>query len=378
MQEFRWPLSREDPNYRLLFEGLIEQSVAGIYLLQHDHLIYVNEAFARLCGVPREKLIGRPLARVAPPQQRDSLMRQYERRLAGSDKDSTFTVHLQLPDGQARAIEIHGRLIDFRGQPAVIGVGIDATLRLQRQEELQQSKAALAELVSHIESVREAERQRIAMELHDAVGGMLSALKFDISRLARNIGKTLPGDAHRDPRAHLERQVAECLGLVQDTIATVRQISEDLHPSALPHLGLPAAIANHLRQFEARYGVACRHEPEAGELGLDMDATGHLYRIFQESLTNVAKHAQASEVWVRLGRDGDEVLLSVRNNGLGMADNGQRPGAYGLLGMRERARRMGGTLSVEPAAGGGTLLTVRIPAPGRPSPDGASASADVP
>jgi signal transduction histidine kinase len=166
----------------------------------------------------------------------------------------------------------------------------------------------------------------------------------------------------------LERQVAECLGLVQDTIATVRQISEDLHPSALPHLGLPAAIANHLKQFETRYGVACRHEPEAGELGLDMDATGHLYRIFQESLTNVAKHAQASEVWVRLGRDGGEIVLSVRDNGQGMAGDGQRPGAYGLLGMRERARRMGGALSVEPAPGGGTQLTVRIPAPGRQGP----------
>ncbi|MGR0065133.1 PAS domain-containing sensor histidine kinase [Bordetella bronchiseptica] len=364
MHDFRWPLDQDDANYRLLFEGLIEQSVAGIYLLQNTHLVYVNEAFARMCGVPREKLIGRPLARVAPPQQRESLLQQYERRLTGGDKDATFMVHVQRPDGQPVAIEIHGRLIDFRGQPAVIGVGIDATLRLRRQEELQQSRAALSELVSHIESVREAERQRIAMELHDAVGGMLSALKFDMSRLARHIDRTLGGPGQDERRAQLEGVVGECLGLVQDTIATVRQISEDLHPSALPHLGLAAAIANHLRQFEARYGIACRYAGETGELGLDMEAMGHLYRIFQESMTNVAKHAQASEVQVRLGRDAATLVLSVRDNGVGLSGDDRRPGAYGLLGMRERARRLGGTLSVGAAPEGGTVLTVEIPAPG--------------
>ena len=158
---------------------------------------------------------------------------------------------------------------------------------------------------------------------------------------------------------------------MQDTIATVRQISEDLQPSALPHLGLPAAIASHLRQFEARYGVACRHEPEAGELGLDMDATRHCTH-FPGKPGQRCRPRAGSESGCGWGAAA-MVLLSVRDNGLGMADNGQRPGAYGLLGMRERARRMGGTLSVEPAAGGGTLLTVRIPAPGRPSPDGASA-----
>jgi two-component system sensor histidine kinase UhpB len=363
MQEFHWSLGQDDANYRLLFEGLIEQSVAGIYLLQDERLIYVNEAFAKLCSVPREKLVGRMLAQVAPPKQRDSLMQQYQRRLAGSDKDATFIVNLTLPDGQARAIEIHGRRISFRDEPAVIGVGIDATLRLQRQEELQQSKAALAALVNHIESVREAERQRIAMELHDAVGGMLSALKFDISRLARNIAKTLDGEAHQNPRVYLEQQVSECLGLVQETIATVRQISEDLHPSALPHLGLHTAIANHLHQFETRYGLTCHQAPETDALTLDMDAMGHLYRIFQEGMNNVAKHAEATQVWVQLSQDKDEVILSVRDNGKGITSDDLRPDAYGVLGMRERVRQLGGSLTLEQADGSGTQLTLETSLP---------------
>lgn len=360
MPEFPTPLGRDSIDYRLLFEGLIEQSVAGIYLLQDAQLLYVNDAFGRLCGVPKEKLIGRSLAKVAPPEQREALIQQYERRLARADNDSTFIVKLSLPDGQERALEIHGRRIEFEGRPAVIGVGIDATVRLQRQAELQASKAALAELVSHIEAVREAERQRIAMELHDAVGGMLSALKFDISRLSRNISKALP--APSAPRDALERSVADCLSLVQETISTVRQISEDLHPSALPHLGLPIAIRNHLEQFATRYGTLTHYTSDsAEELDLGPDAIAHVYRIFQESLTNVAKHSHATAVWVTLRRDGGEIELSVRDDGIGVQDGGLRPGAFGLLGMRERARRLGGALTVDSASGGGTVLTVRLP-----------------
>ncbi|WP_033534717.1 PAS domain-containing sensor histidine kinase [Bordetella trematum] len=367
MQDLRWPLSQDATNYRLLFEGLIEQSVAGIYLLQNAHLVYVNDAFARLCGVPREKLVGRPLAKVAPPQQRDSLLKQYERRLTG-DKDSTFTVRLQLPGGGERALEIHGRRIDFNGEPAVIGVGIDATERLQRQAELQQSRAALAELVNHIETLREAERQRFAMELHDAVGGMLSALKFDLSRLSRQLHKTPdePAQAQR-----LTQMMGQCLSLLQDTITTVRQISEDLHPSALPHLGLPVAIENHLRQFETRYGLICHYRKQPAPLALDADAMAHLYRIFQESLTNVAKHAQARHVWVTLEHDGGALELTVRDDGVGLPQAQPRPGSYGLMGMRERARLLGGTLALEPAPDGGTCLRLRLP--DRPAPSRASA-----
>jgi len=355
------PLNQNCIDYRLLFEGLIEQSIAGIYLLQDARLIYVNDAFARLCGVSKEKLAGRMLAQVAPPAQREALLAQYTRRLAGSDKDSTFTVRLQLPNGQERALEIHGRSIDFNGQPAVIGVGIDATVRLQRQAELQASKMALAELIGHIEVVRETERQRIAMELHDAVGGALSALKFDIARLQRQIGKAIPGQSPM--YTALDQSVRDCAALVQETIAIVRQISEDLHPGALPHLGLSMAIENHLKQFAARYGLRTHYTPQTDDLGLGPDAMVHLYRIFQESLTNVAKHAHARAVWVALNRTDNEILLSIQDDGIGILDPSQKPGTYGLLGMRERARQLGGALSFAPIPSGGTRLSVRLPAP---------------
>src|SRR5699024_6911305 len=175
-------------NYRYLFEGLIEQSVAGIYLLQNDMLIYVNDAFATMCGTTRDKLMGKPLERIAPRQQRKALVAQYHRRLRGEDPESTFIVHVR-PRGQekTRSIEIHGRLITYKGLPAVIGVGIDITLRLERQKELEAARTKLRELLTHTQKIRDEERLEISMELHDAVGGMLSALRFDLIRMDKRI-----------------------------------------------------------------------------------------------------------------------------------------------------------------------------------------------
>src|SRR5690625_6187963 len=130
----------------------------------------------------------KPLARIATRQQRQSLIAQYRRRLRGEDPESTFIVHVR-PKGveKIRCIEIHGRLISDKGAPAVIGVGIDITLRLERQKELEAARTKLRELLTHIQKIRDEERLQISMELHDAVGGMLSALRFDMIRMDKRI-----------------------------------------------------------------------------------------------------------------------------------------------------------------------------------------------
>ncbi|MBB5216602.1 PAS domain-containing sensor histidine kinase [Parapusillimonas granuli] len=357
-------------NYRYLFEGLIEQSVAGIYLLQNDKLIYVNEAFAKMCGTSRDKLAGKSLADVAPRDQRDELLRQYARRLRGESPENTFIVRIKRPnESTMRAIEIHGRLISYRGEPAVIGVGIDATSRLLRHQELEDSKARLSELLTYIQKVRDEERLDISMELHDAVGGMLSALRFDLIRIGKKIGRLTPLQHSHEAKVQLgelEDTAEQAMQLVQDTIKVVRQISEDLHPSALPHLGIAEAIKNDLEKFESRYGIRGDFHHAGARADFPDETVRDLYRIFQEGLNNVAKHARATRVAVSIRQADQWFVLSMEDDGVGMAGHAPQPGKYGLSTMRERVRRYGGTLDIAPGAQGGVRLTVGIPVAGIP------------
>ena len=355
-------------NYRFLFEGLIEQSVAGIYLLQNDKLIYVNDAFAKMCGTSRENLSGKSLAAVAPPDQREELLRQYARRLRGESPENTFIVRIKRPDEETvRAIEIHGRLISYRGEPAVIGVGIDATSRLLRHQELEDSKARLSELLTYIQQIRDEERLDISMELHDAVGGMLSALRFDLIRISKKIGKLTPLQENRDARVQLgelEDTAEQAMQLVQDTIKVVRQISEDLHPSALPHLGIAEAIKNDLKKFEARYGIKSEFHSTEVPLGFPDETVRDLYRIFQEGLNNVAKHADASQVWMNIRCVPDEIHLSIEDNGRGFDPLNVSHEHLGLGIMEERAEQIGAKLDVISSVGKGTRVQAMWRRPG--------------
>lgn len=363
-------------NYRYLFEGLIEQSVAGIYLLQNDLLIYVNDAFATMCGTTRDKLIGKPLERIAPRQQRKALVAQYYRRLRGEDPESTFIVHV-CPRGQekTRSIEIHGRLITYKGLPAVIGVGIDITLRLERQKELEAARTQLRELLTHIQKIRDEERLEISMELHDAVGGMLSALRFDLIRMDKRIEQlkaqsSQPADktdsADRADSTNtvlnsLKETSTQALKLLGETLHVVRQISENIHPSALPHLGLAEAIRNDLIKLEERYALKSRFTQWGQPADLPETMVRDLYRVFQESLNNIIKHAQANTVTITMGQDAEAFSLTIEDDGIGILNSDPQPGRYGLASMQERVRRYGGVLDIHSPIKKGVRLEVRIP-----------------
>lgn len=354
-------------NYRHLFEGLIEQSVAGIYLLQDDKLIYVNEAFARMCGTSRENLSGQLLSAVAPRDQREALLQQYARRLRGENPENTFIVRIQRPGEEGvRAIEIHGRLITYRARPAVIGVGIDVTSQLQRHRELEESKARLSELLSYIQRVRDEERLDISMELHDAVGGMLSALRFDLTRIAKKAEKIAPDRLDEEDQrqiAELQHTAHQASQLVQETIRVIRHISEGLHPSALPHLGLVEAMRSELHRFHSRYGVQVTFDHPDSPITLQDDLVCDLYRVFQEALNNVAKHAAASSIQVMLSHQSDTLRLELLDDGTGL-DSAEPPrGGYGLYTMGERVRRYGGSLSIGAGSAGGVHLRVTVPTP---------------
>ena len=239
------------------------------------------------------------------------------------------------------------------------GLARDITGRRQLQEEQRRSREQLRALAAHVESVREQERVRIAREIHDELGQSLTCMGMDLAFLDKQVGTDNKEAAAR---------VAALVGLVKETIRCVRRISSELRPSILDDLGLGAAIEWLAHDFEARTQIACSVQvPE--DLSLPFDLATPLFRVCQEALTNVTRHAQASHVSIALTCSNTEISLTVADDGRGITEEEvQRHGSLGLLGMKERVAILGGTLDVQGRPGQGTTLAIRIPLGRTPQP----------
>jgi len=231
------------------------------------------------------------------------------------------------------------------------GVAHDITQRRQLQEEQRRSREQLRALAAHVESVREQERVRIAREIHDELGQSLTCMGMDLAFLDKLVD---PNNKEAGAR------IAALVELVRDTIRCVRRISSELRPSILDDLGLGAAIEWVARDFETRTLIPCTVQvPE--EVSLPSELATPLFRICQEALTNVARHANATRVSISLDFSVDHVSLAVHDDGRGITQEEiQRNGSLGLLGMKERVAMLGGTLEVQGQEGQGTTLTARI------------------
>jgi two-component system sensor histidine kinase UhpB len=232
--------------------------------------------------------------------------------------------------------------------------GIMSNITDSRQEriDVRQSRDRLAELTAHFEQVKEQERTRVAREIHDELGGNLTAIKMALALLSKHLPE---GNAMlADKAAYLDT-------LVDRSIDAVHRISLDLRPAMLD-LGIHAAIEWQLREFASHSALACRFEANDPELELGGDQATALFRIFQEALTNIAKHARATRVVVSLQRLRHQVSLKIRDNGVGIGlQDRSKPDSFGLRGMSERAEALGGALTVGDARGGGTVVAIKIP-----------------
>jgi signal transduction histidine kinase len=232
------------------------------------------------------------------------------------------------------------------------GIMTNITQSKQEQEEIMRSRAQLAELSAHVETVKEKERTRIAREIHDDLGGNLTAIKMAMAL----VKKRLPVDD-----ATLAEKADYVDALVDRTIEAIHRISVDLRPGILD-FGIVAAIDWQSREFEKQAGIPCAFSSNKKEVELHPDQATALFRIFQEALTNISKHAHASCVTVRLTRTNRSVRLEVIDNGRGIARRDRlKPKSFGLRGMEERANALGGQLAVSTANGGGTHVTLKIP-----------------
>ena len=252
-------------------------------------------------------------------------------------------------------------ILSKAGKPVRVAGGMtDISERRQAEKALENSQNQLRALASRMQSAREDERASVAREIHDELGQVLTALKLNLDWLERKIGQS---EGNPSINRLLDRVVAT--GEIVDTaISGVQRIATDLRPEILNHIGLPEALTQEAAQFQARSGIPCRLElPSSGAELLPETATA-IFRIFQEALTNIARHAQASSIRASLRADGRQITLEVEDNGRGIAVEALLDArSMGLLGMRERATALGGEVAITPCTPHGTRVLLRLPLP---------------
>jgi PAS domain S-box-containing protein len=238
--------------------------------------------------------------------------------------------------------------------PRVLVINSDITERKLGEESLVLQKEQLRALAERLQWVREDDRKRVARDLHDQIGQILTAIKMDMTWMTRHLPES--------EDAVLAR-LKESIQLINNGVKAVRTICSGLRPGVLDDLGLAAAIEWQASEFASRNGILCQVSVPPVDLHLDGDRATATFRIFQECMTNVIRHAQAKSVRVALVQEEENILLVVEDDGIGFSESGllNTLGSLGLLGMKERAQFCGGDVQISSSPGKGTTVTVRVP-----------------
>jgi PAS domain S-box-containing protein len=332
----------------------------GLYTLDTRGLVtYINPAAERLIGWSSAELIGRKLHDVTHYQHPDGRPFPAD-ECAGLQVLQNGTV---LSNHEAVLIRKDGTFFPvvcssspITSDGGIVGLVVifrDMTAQKQAEEALHRSREELRALAARLQASREEEKTQLARELHDELNGTLVALKMDLS--------LLPDRAATDRNLFLEK-LSSMSELIDRTLARVHTIVTELRPVVLDKIGLVAAIEWQTGEFQDRSGIVCETHLPTEEIPLDPERSTAVFRILQEALTNVARHANATKVIVELRNEAGRLILTVRDNGKGVDEKMIfAHTSMGLLGMRERALSFGGATNVAALPGGGTLVTVRVP-----------------
>ncbi|MDB4964956.1 MAG: h16 [Myxococcales bacterium] len=332
-------------------------------ILTIDHtgaIVEFNPAAELVFGYARADAIGRPFEALVPPALRARHRASFQRYLETGEWDligQRVEVVLVRADGSEFPAEVAVVRIALPGPALITGYIRDIGEAKRAREELQRRQSELRALAASLQTAREQERVHVSREIHDELGQRLTAMKMDIGWIERRIAV---GDRGSDVVERLHAMSE----LVDSTVDTVRRLATQLRPGILDDLGLTAAIEWQAREFQSRSGIVVEVRCE-GEQPISGETATTLFRVFQELLTNVARHAGATRVEVRLTAGADQVSLEVHDDGRGIsALQAATPTSIGLVGIRERMALLGGHFSIVGRAGGGTTVRVEAPRPG--------------
>lgn len=334
------------------FKLIFDLAPVAMWITENDKVVFANRACESLFGAhDRAQILGKSIYMLLHPASHRSVMHKVSLTLSGAAQATTVNERIARFDGTVREVEIAIAALPDHGSTTVQMVITDVTLRKEERQQLEHSRHELRRLSASVVEAREEERRRIARELHDELGQRLSALKMDLSSLGH--------DMHRPA---YDGRIAAMMEMLDETVASVRRIAADLRPMMLDDLGLNAAIEWLGRESARRMGMEVTVRLGEVDPVLDSRASTAVYRMVQEALTNVARHARATDVRIDLRQANDELVLTVHDNGVGFpSSNPHKEGSFGLMGIRERAYLLGGSLEVDNPPGGGGRITVRLP-----------------
>lgn len=332
--------------------GMLDSAMDAIITVDERHrIVLYNRAAERIFGWPSAQALGQPLSKLMPQRFRaghDTHMERFASTGVTSRQMGDGTViYGQRASGEEFPMDASiSQLASADGKLLTV-ILRDVTERVRAQEE----RSAFAAAAN---AIREEEKARVARELHDELAQSLTALKMDTNWVR---------DKMLSEPQEVQRKLAEMLVLLDGAVASTRRIAADLRPLLLDDLGLGPAIEWLGATFTQRHGVPCRLSVDA-DLELEEPYATAVFRIVQESLVNVAKHARASTTSVAIERTAGEIVLSVRDDGRGFDTAAPRPpGSLGLMGLRERTQLLNGTIAITSVPGSGTQVEVRIPLP---------------
>jgi PAS domain S-box-containing protein len=354
-------LHAKEQEFRAIVENAPDQ------IIRYDREFrraYVNPAVTRAYGLPAEALTGKPIGSViqdAGLEVKGDELAQVRQRIASVfDTGKSYEYEMTWPMPTERKyytvrlfpeLDLNGSVVN------VLGISRDITKRRHAEEKLKATSDQLRALSASMQSAREEEATRIAREIHDELGSALTSLKLDLESIRR---EELTAASDLD-LSGLREKTKTMMQLVDQTADTVRRISSELRPSVLDDIGLVAAMRWQARQFQTQAGIVCQCDFRMEEVDLDQQQSTAIFRVFQEALTNVLRHAEATRIDINLEKEDDELVLTISDNGRGItADERSERLSLGLLGMRERVNLIGGTIDITGVEGKGTEITVRV------------------
>lgn len=345
-------LLESEKRFRLLFEHMLEGVAYGTILYDEngcpDDFVYldVNSAYSEMTGL--HNVIGRKVSEVIPGIKESSpeLFDVYGRVASTGrpEKCEIFIKQLSL----WRSMSVYST-----EKGCFVAVSEDITERKRIETELMESHRKLQELTAHLTVSRELKLKAFARKVHDELGTSLTLLKFDLAWIKRNYPV--------DDTAVIER-IMSMDGLIHECTGIVQRITSELRPTLLDEQGIGAAIEWQAAKFEKRTGISCTLEIDIAIPPLSQDKSINVFRIFQESLSNIMRHAGASNVTVSLLKTGQQLILRISDDGAGISEQALwSPTSFGILGMEERARLCGGTVTITGVSGNGTTVLLSIP-----------------